>query len=556
MNRFKNRFIKRRFMQPITTEHPDPSPGVPPSIFNDVIGPVMRGPSSSHSAAALRIGTIARALMGNDITTVQVAFDRSGSLSFTHTSQGSDMGLAGGLLGFEAHDDRLLNVEAELEKAGIDVQYRVGDFDDRHPNTYRITLENSRENHALTALSTGGGMLEVIRIDGADLSIRGDMFTSLVYCRGDAQAVLDKCNAFDPPPLLKAGRQGAFVFIAMHEAPGKKAIDPITELAGVRYVRTIPPVLPIHRPRHFELPFQTPREMARLAGDTCNHLDDLALLYESRRGNIPEKDVLHRMLEIIQVLRSSLHEGLAGTEHEDRILGYQSGAYRQALTNGRLLDLGVMNRVVPYVTGLMEVKSALGVIVAAPTAGSCGCLPGALIGAADAMGKDDDAIARAMLAAGMIGAFIARISTFAAEVGGCQVECGAGSAMAAAGLTTLMGGTAEMALSAASMALQNSLGLICDPVAGRVEVPCLGKNVMAAANAVTCANMALADFDPVIPLTEVIQSLDRVGKSLPRELRCTALGGLAITPAAKAVEKNLSRRRQSMGTQGPGTAEE
>ena len=101
-----------------------------------------------------------------------------------------------------------------------------------------------------------------------------------------------------------------------------------------------------------------------------------------------------------------------------------------------------------------------------------------------------------------------------------------------------------MALSAASMALQNSLGMICDPVAGRVEVPCLGKNTMAAANAVTCANMALAGFDAVIPLEEVIQTMDRVGKSLPHELRCTALGGLSVTPAAKDIAEDLHRRGQ------------
>jgi len=187
----------------------------------------------------------------------------------------------------------------------------------------------------------------------------------------------------------------------------------------------------------------------------------------------------------------------------------------------------------------------LGVIVAAPTAGSCGCLPGAVLGAADVMGKNDEPVARALLAAGMIGVFITRLSTFAAEVGGCQVECGAGSAMAAAGLTTLMGGTTDMALCAASMALQNSLGMICDPVASRVEVPCLGKNTMAAANAVTCANMAMAGFDAVIPLEQVIQTMDRVGKSLPLELRCTALGGLSITPAAKAIERDLSLRRRT-----------
>jgi L-serine dehydratase len=139
----------------------------------------------------------------------------------------------------------------------------------------------------------------------------------------------------------------------------------------------------------------------------------------------------------------------------------------------------------------------------------------------------------------MIGVFISKFSTFAAEVAGCQAECGAGSGMAAAALATLMGAEAEVAVAGASMAFQNSLGMICDPVANRVEVPCLGKNVMAASNAVSCANMALAGYDPVIPLDEVIHTMDDVGKSIPAKLRCTARGGLSVTPTSKNIKEKL-----------------
>jgi L-serine dehydratase len=194
-----------------------------------------------------------------------------------------------------------------------------------------------------------------------------------------------------------------------------------------------------------------------------------------------------------------------------------------------------------YSTAMMEVKSSMGLIVAAPTAGSCGGLPGACIGAADAMGRSMDDMTRAMLAAGMVGVFIAAHATFAAEVGGCQAECGAGSGMAAAALVSLAGGNTRQAANAASVALQNILGMICDPVANRVEVPCLGKNALAVSNALACANMALADFDPVIPLDQVIVTMDAVGKSLPYELRCTALGGLSITEASKEIERKLGR---------------
>ncbi len=240
-------------------------------------------------------------------------------------------------------------------------------------------------------------------------------------------------------------------------------------------------------------------------------------------------------------MKASIQEGLDGTVHEDRILGQQSDKYMRSLKKGDLMDLGALNKIVVYISALMESKSAMGVIVAAPTAGSCGGLPGAIIGMADAMNLDETSMARAMLAAGMMGVFIAKESTFAAEVGGCQAECGAGSGMAAAGLVTLLNGDLQKALAAAAMALQNSFGMVCDPVANRVEVPCLGKNIMAAGNAVTCANMALAGYDPVIPLDQVIQAMDKVGKRIHSSLRCTGFGGLSMTPASQSIEKRLKR---------------
>ena len=142
---------------------------------------------------------------------------------------------------------------------------------------------------------------------------------------------------------------------------------------------------------------------------------------------------------------------------------------------------------------------------------------------------------RAFLAAGITGIFIASKYTFSAEEGGCQVETGSGAAMAAAGLIELNGGTAQQAIDAASMALQNELGLICDPVAVRVEVPCLGKNIMAATNAFNSSIMSLAGYLAVIPYDEVIDAMKAVGEALPSTLCCTGLGGLAQTPTAKCL---------------------
>jgi len=181
----------------------------------------------------------------------------------------------------------------------------------------------------------------------------------------------------------------------------------------------------------------------------------------------------------------------------------------------------------------------MGIIVAAPTAGACAGLPGAVLGAVDSLELSKNHAVRGMLAAGLIGVFIATDSTFAAEVCGCQAECGSASGMAAAALVEMGGGTADQSLAAASMGLQNILGMICDPVANRVEVPCLTRNALAAANGLTCANLALAGFDPVVPLDEVIKTMDSVGRSIAPELRCTALGGLSITKSAMEIQNKL-----------------
>ncbi len=163
-----------------------------PSIFNDVIGPVMRGPSSSHCAAALRIGRIARDLMDARIEEVLIEFDSHGSLATTHDSQGSDMGLFGGLLGWEAADERLVRSPQAIQEAGISVQIEIKDLGAKHPSTYKLTLKNSTEQHTLTAISTGGGMMEVVEIDGIELSLAGDYFETLVYVDSNGSEIVKR----------------------------------------------------------------------------------------------------------------------------------------------------------------------------------------------------------------------------------------------------------------------------------------------------------------------------------------------------------------------------
>jgi L-serine dehydratase len=512
-----------------------------PSIFNDVIGPVMRGPSSSHCAAAVRIGRMARDLMGGNLDEVLIKFDRHGSLATTHSSQGSDMGLFGGLLGWEATDERLPNAHQRIQEVGINIRIEIIDEPAPHPNTYRMRLINSTETHEITAVSTGGGMVELIEIDGATVSIKGDFYETLVYLDPDGGEVVgcpEEIIGVDDLLLLD-GDGVQIIGIKTQKPLDRGIISEISDRYPVSQIKQISPVLPVLSRKALSVPFITCEGMFRYNSDRDLDLWELAVHYESARGNLPPEMVNQKMREIIGIMENSIEQGLEGTEYPDRILGYQSGQFHSRMIKKGLLDGGILNQIILYVTAMMEMKSAMGLIVAAPTAGACGCLPGACIGAARALGLSEDDISRGMLAAGMIGVFIGANATFAAEVGGCQAECGAGSGMAAAALVSLANGTLQQAIGAASMALQNTLGLICDPVANRVEVPCLGRNVMAASNALACANMALADYDPVIPLDEVIHTMYQVGRDIPVELRCTALGGLSITPTSRKIEQRL-----------------
>ena len=513
----------------------------PPSIFNDVIGPVMRGPSSSHCAAAVRIGRIVRDLMDGEIDSVRIEFDPHGSLATTHESQGSDMGLFGGFLGWDTTHDRLVDSPRVIQEAGIRVKIRLTPIKASHPNTYQMTVSNSRETHSMTAISTGGGSIEVTGIDGVKVSLAGDYYETFIYFNGDGEQLLAhlKENIQADELLLLRGEGSCFVEIKSHVFLDRDLIYRLCSRSEILCIKQIAPVLPILSRREIEIPFITCTGMLEYNQDKNLDLWELAVSYERARGGITDREVMEKMAGIIDIMQNAIQTGLAGTEYADRILGYQSGKFQSRMENHQLIDGGVLNRIILYTTAMMESKSAMGLIVAAPTAGSCGGLPGACFGVVDEMHLGREELARAMLAAGLVGVFIAAHATFAAEVGGCQAECGAGSGMAAAALVTLAGGTAHQAVNAASMALQNILGMICDPVANRVEVPCLGKNVLAASNALACANMALADFDPVIPLDEVIQTMDKVGKMLPAALRCTALGGLSVTKTAREIEKRL-----------------
>lgn len=519
---------------------------LPASLFNDVIGPVMRGPSSSHVAGAARIGSLVRQSLGGNVRDVLVEFDVNGSLAESYHGHGSDIGFVSGLLAIELTDPRVPEACAIAEREGLGVTFSILDYGAAHPNNYRIAASDGagRTLH-WEAVSVGGGMVEMRRFEGFPVSIEGGYYEYLLIM--DAGAVsLERASAsvraaagsHDELRTEEGGPR--FLINLKRSAPlGGEAVAALRGLPGVTEFVSLSPILPTRSWAGCAVPFSNAAGLLEYAKQDGRPLWQLAARYESVRGNTTEEDVFAQMDRLVGIMENAVEEGLAGTDYADRILGPQAHLIDEGQRNRTLLPNDLFNNVTKYITAIMEVKSAMGVIVAAPTAGSCGGLPGTLIGVGRTLGLPRGEIVKAMLAAGLIGVFIAEAATFAAEVAGCQVECGAGSGMAAAGVALMLGGTPAQCLDAASMALQNITGLACDPVANRVEVPCLGKNIMCGFNAVACANMALAGFDKVIPLDETIAAVYDVGLQLPLDLRCT-LGGLGKTPASFAIRKRLS----------------
>ena len=186
-----------------------------------------------------------------------------------------------------------------------------------------------------------------------------------------------------------------------------------------------------------------------------------------------------------------------------------------------------------------EVSASMGKIVAAPTAGSAGIIPAVMMACQEKYGSSDDEVIDALFTASGMGIIIAKGASISGAEGGCQAECGSAGAMAAAAATELMGGSPASSANAAAMVLKNVLGLVCDPVAGLVEVPCAKRNVMGTTLALVSAEMAVAGVNSVIPVDEVISAMDSIGKSLPAILRETGKGGLAVTPTGIEIEKRI-----------------
>jgi L-serine dehydratase len=262
--------------------------------------------------------------------------------------------------------------------------------------------------------------------------------------------------------------------------------------------------------------------------------------YESTNEELPKEVVVDKMNNTLNVMRQSVRSGMA----EKNITGshmISGGAFlmNRFIENRRSILSSEFSEIIMNTLAVSEANACMKRIVAAPTAGASGVIPGTIFKIADKHKIKDSELIKALFVAGGIGEVIAIQASLAGAVHGCQAETGSASAMTAAAITYLFNNDIDAIESAAAFALKNILGLVCDPIAGLVEVPCVKRNVSASINAVACAEMALAGIRTIIPLDEVIQAMAEIGNKMSETLRETSLGGLANTLSAKKIASNL-----------------
>ena len=266
-------------------------------------------------------------------------------------------------------------------------------------------------------------------------------------------------------------------------------------------------------------------EQAAKDGD----LADVFLETDEQEHGVPRDQIIEALTKRRGIMRDCIERGKNGGLSMGKLVGNEAKLLAEAFESGRTFLDPLTVKAELYALSVMGENSRMGVIVAAPTAGAGGVVPGMLLALEEERKVDPEKTVRALVVAGGIGSIIALSASISGAAGGCQNEVGVASSMGAAAVAYMMGGTPRQSIHAAAIALKNTLGLVCDPVGGLVEVPCVKRNALFAVHGLTAAQLAMAGVESVIPMDEIVEAMVRIGRALPRGLKETAEGGLATT---------------------------
>ncbi len=516
------------------------------SIFNHVLGPVMRGPSSSHTAGAFHIASMVRSMVGGLPRKVVCSFDPGGSYAHTYAQQGADRAFAMGLIQRPLTDETFFQALELAPAEGLDLQFNVRPIPGNdHPNMVQIHATGADGvDLELLARSIGGGEIEITNLHGWPVLLNGSAYVLAVEMEltvlPEVQGRIEALGFLLAPLQVQEDGTRAFVVATSSAAAPQTWIDLLRGVGEVHRVLQADPVYFVQRGTQL---YESAAGMVAEAEARKLSLGEIAIEYESQLLSIESGAAVREMLRRYGVMEQAVRQGLEPNFAGMQLLAPSAGSIFQAEAEGRLSLGGPHLRAAARAMAVMHVNGAMGVVCAAPTGGAAGTLPGTLVTLAEERHLDGEAIARALFAAGAVGTIVAMRATFAAEVAGCQVEIGAAGAMAAAAVVEAMGGTAAQACHAAAIAFQNTMGSVCDLVQGMVEIPCHTRNAVAAANAFLCADIVLGGYSNPVPLDETIDAVYAVGLMMPSELRCTAKGGLAAAPSASSMKPQICSSR-------------
>ncbi len=513
----------------------------------EVLGPIMVGPSSSHTAGALRCAQVAASLLDGRI--VRVTFTLWNSFAHTYKGHGTNRALVAGVLGLDTDDERIRDAFTLAEERGLAYEFVIGGDDASiHPNTVDIHLES--ETGSMTDVrgeSLGGGKMRISAINGVHVEISG-LYTTLFVAHRDAPGALASLTgalaqaqmniAFCRTYRTEAGGQAYSVF-ETDGAPQRDVLPIVRALDLVNYATFIelPGSVTALGPG-ISVPdlFDDAEQLLAACRELNMNIGGVMRVREERM--VGAERAAANMRRVIEVMRDETTATLAQPQRS--LGGFLNGEARRVDQNRALYApslLGcTLTEAAARAMAVLERSATMGVIVAAPTAGSAGVVPGCVLAVAPllAQGRDeiDEIIAEALYCAAAVGLILSTTACVAGAEGGCQAEVGSAAAMAAAALVQMHGGTPKQALDAATITISNMLGLVCDPVGGLVEVPCQARNAQGVAAAFTGAQLALSGVRSLVPFDEMAAVMLQVGHALPTTLRETAKGGIATAPSA------------------------
>jgi L-serine dehydratase len=519
----------------------------------DIVGPIMHGPSSNHTGGANRIGYMARQIMGGLPEHLTFSFHPI----FMNFFQGqrSNIALMSGCLGFREDDERCNSSMKLAAEAGVSVDYQMLDDPNVSRDTMRVTASLNGIDWCINGISIGAGNIIISSINGIDVHLDGNGYVTLfLFPKGTNVGRPDAYLMNANPDNFKASFTGENT---QHVLLCFDTIEPISdeemkniessmgERTALYSVQADSMYTFAERSKAVPL-FSTYAEILELTKE--KPLIDVILEYESRRSLRSKEDVLLEGLRVVDVIEKSMKRGLEG---DNALVGGLctgndgNAVYRHSGDPNNICGY-IFNVALARALAMAEINASAGRVVAVPTAGSAGTLPGTLFTVAERYKRDRAALAEAFLVAAAIGIVIGNSASFSGGTTGCQSEVGVGACMAAGGSAYLAGADPETIIHAAVLALKNVFGLSCDCPASPVEIPCIKRNAMGVSVALMAAELALSGVRSVLPPDDIVYAFADTQKWMPTELCNADIGGLAATPYAKVLKEKWNRRLEEL----------